>query len=120
MGGTRDREADDGMGHPRWMEQGVGQVEVRKLPVIDTRLKTSVCVSELRNTDDMDELAMQFLGKLRKVIGKDKNVQNWQVYQDLKSDLETFRNMRPGCRIYKPPVSMQDAGDHASSVRRHA
>ena len=135
----------------------------------------------LRNTDDMDELAMQFLGKLRKVrrspmgwwtggvtegqnrpnwyflgdgawppcgfvlfenanllgvhwgsgnlgqvcwqrseehvtvfaagflrqsaillpscpqvIGKDKNVQNWQVYQDLKSDLETFRNMRLG------------------------
>ena len=27
------------------------------------------------------------------VIGKDKNVQNWQVYQDLKSDLEVFRNM---------------------------
>ncbi|CAK9054035.1 Dynein axonemal heavy chain 2 (Axonemal beta dynein heavy chain 2) (Ciliary dynein heavy chain 2) [Durusdinium trenchii] len=47
------------------------------------------------NTDDMDELAMQFLGKLRKVIGKDKNVQNWQVYQDLKSDLEVFRNMMP-------------------------
>eukprot|EP00435_Cladocopium_sp_Y103_P036812 s634_g9.t1 len=49
-----------------------------------------------KNTDDMDELAMQFLGKLRKVIGKDKNVQNWQVYQDLKSDLETFRNMMLG------------------------
>ena len=31
------------------------------------------------------------------VIGKDKNVQNWQVYQDLKSDLETFRNMMLGC-----------------------
>lgn len=30
------------------------------------------------------------------VIGKDKNVQNWQVYQDLKSDLETFRNMMLG------------------------
>lgn len=33
------------------------------------------------------------------VIGKDKNVQNWQVYQDLKSDLETFRNMMLSLKI---------------------
>lgn len=49
-----------------------------------------------------------------KVIGKDKNVQNWQVYQDLKSDLETFRNMMLG-QIISPNDSKRL---HSSSFER--
>jgi len=81
-----------------WVEQ-----EIEKLTMVwDIRNGWNKEWDKLRsgsfqslNTDDMDELAMQFLGRMRKVLGKDKNVQNWQVYQDLKGDLEVFRNMMP-------------------------
>jgi len=47
------------------------------------------------NTDELDELAMQFQGRMRKLVGRDKQSQNWPVFQDLKSDLDLFRNTMP-------------------------
>merc|ERR1740123_636117 len=43
----------------------------------------------------MDELAMKFQTRLRKLQGKDKSVQNWPVFQGMKNDLDLFRSMLP-------------------------
>merc|ERR1712187_825184 len=57
--------------------------------------KLRVAVFKTLNTDDMDELAMSFQGRMRKLLGKDKNVQNWPAFQKMKEKVETFRNMLP-------------------------
>mmetsp|Transcript_64893 Transcript_64893/g.119431 ORF Transcript_64893/g.119431 Transcript_64893/m.119431 type:complete len:4522 (+) Transcript_64893:77-13642(+) len=54
-----------------------------------------VSVFRALNCDDMDELAMAFQTRMRKLVGKDKNVQNWPVFQKMKADLELFRSMMP-------------------------
>ncbi|CAE8702622.1 unnamed protein product, partial [Polarella glacialis] len=57
--------------------------------------KLRVAIFGSLNTDDMDELATTYQAKMRKVLGKDKNVQNWPAYIQLKADLDVFRNMMP-------------------------
>eukprot|EP00403_Amphidinium_massartii_P034765 CAMPEP_0178446682 /NCGR_PEP_ID=MMETSP0689_2-20121128/40951_1 /TAXON_ID=160604 /ORGANISM="Amphidinium massartii, Strain CS-259" /LENGTH=257 /DNA_ID=CAMNT_0020071557 /DNA_START=54 /DNA_END=823 /DNA_ORIENTATION=- len=54
------------------------------------RLRLSVF--KTLNSDDMDELAMNYQGRMRKLQGKDKNVQNWPVFQNMKKTIEEFRS----------------------------
>mmetsp|Transcript_14483 Transcript_14483/g.50911 ORF Transcript_14483/g.50911 Transcript_14483/m.50911 type:complete len:4419 (-) Transcript_14483:356-13612(-) len=62
--------------------------EHEKDTVLQAKFRTLV-------TDDLDEMAMQVQGKIRKLVGKDKGVGMWPAFQDLKADLDVFRNMIP-------------------------
>jgi dynein heavy chain len=57
--------------------------------------KLKVAVFKSLNCDDMDELAMAYQTKLRKLQGKDKSVQNWEAFIHMKQSLEVFRSMMP-------------------------
>eukprot|EP00928_Gymnodinium_smaydae_P048232 TRINITY_DN3222_c2_g2_i2.p1 TRINITY_DN3222_c2_g2~~TRINITY_DN3222_c2_g2_i2.p1 ORF type:complete len:3935 (+),score=1014.18 TRINITY_DN3222_c2_g2_i2:1731-11807(+) len=57
--------------------------------------KMKIAVFRSLNTDDMDELAESYQKRLRKILSKDKNAQNWPAFQQMKADLEKFRNAIP-------------------------
>ncbi|CAK0888334.1 unnamed protein product [Prorocentrum cordatum] len=57
--------------------------------------KLRVAVFRTLNVDSMDEHAMEFQQKMRKLVGRDKNVNHWPAYQQMKADMETFRNILP-------------------------
>ena len=50
--------------------------------------KLKVAVFKSLNCDDMDELAVGFQQKMKKLMGRDKGVQQWDAFMSLKEELE--------------------------------
>lgn len=75
--------------------------------------KGRLLVDSFRNidTNELDEMAMQYQGRARKLVGKDKSVQNWPAFIAQKQDLETFRNLIPLIQNLR-----QDFGSHCRHV----
>jgi dynein heavy chain len=47
------------------------------------------------DTDAMDDLALSYQQRLRKLVGKDKSTQNWPAFLSMKAELDTFRSTLP-------------------------
>ena len=61
-----------------------------------------VSVFRALDTNDMDELAMQYQSRLRKLSGRDKAVTAWPAFIPMKQEIELFRLETCDCAVEHP------------------